>query len=178
MVDKNSKLNEISTNNRFEILSNDIGNESDDSSSDFFDMVNTSSQSRKFNSRKPKNTNRNSNKSNNTYANAVKSSLNTTSDDEDDKILRNKILGNKDINQKEHNNTRNNVIRVAKDIHSKSNTQESDYSANDYKESFFYLLMNKAKRFSKKTSMKYLDFWFEFILDLFDFVGQKFEDTE
>ena len=176
---KNNLKANITTNNRFDVLADETNNDSDDSDCDFFDVMNTLTQSRKLKSRNKRNICKNASK---TYANAVKSYLNENSDEEET-ILSNNTLGDNKSSQTDHST--NHDIKENKlttenntSYRNKANKQGSDYYTKEFKETFFYQLLNKVKRFTQNTPIKSLEFWFRFMIELFDFVGQQFEDTE
>ena len=178
LISKNNSQSDIATQNRFDILSEDSDDESENSSCDFFDM-NTFNRSKKYKSSNNRNRSKNSNKS---YANVVKSPQNNNSDVRDNMMMPIRSSGNKDTAMNDQNK---NYTEKDKNIDRENNTNQHesnrlcfDFSNNEFKESFFHQILNKVKRFSKRTPLKSLDFWFSFVFDLFDFVGQQFENSD
>ena len=54
----------------------------------------------------------------------------------------------------------------------------TDSPSYDYKDSFFYYMLNKIKRFAKKSPVMSYDQWVSLTIDLFEFVSQFFEIEE
>ena len=179
-VTKTNSRSIIPTKNRFEILSEDSDDESECSNSNSFETMNSYNQSK---TPKPRLNQKVLKKSNKTYANIVKSSQNRKSGYDDKKMTQNSLIGDRETvesNQyKNHKEKESNLVKE-NNINQNTNSNNSNfyYSNNEFKESFFYQILSKVKSFSQKTPLKSFDFWFGFVFDLFDFIGQQFEISE
>ena len=179
-VDMNNTHSDIPTRNRFEILSEELDDKSECSNSDSYEMMNAYKQSKTPKPRINRNSPKNSNK---TYANIVKSSQNGKSDDDDEMMMLNSMFSDresvKSTQNKNHKDKESNLVRENNiNRNNISNNSNIEYSNNEFKDSFFYQILNKVKRFSQKTPLKSFEFWFGFVFDLFDFIGQQFEISE
>ena len=163
----------ILTQNRFGILEEEIEEESDDE--DFFDFPNFINQGKKSKPKKKENVDKGYSK---TYAKVVQSSLNQPTK-ENEKIVQSKTFYNNHLLQTTQNNSSSSSSKESNKTQD-NETRKINFESftQDFKEFFFYQILDKIKNLTLRTPIHSVDFWFNFIFDLFVFVGQQFENIE